>query len=750
LSAAANIAVTANTSRLSPHQVLELTFQWPGPVSNPLWDVDIEVAFSGPTGECVTVGGFFYGSSETHMPVLSEGDLKKPKWERKAIWPCDPADLWKARFAPWLTGSWTYAYTFSTQQVVIGFGSGRFDVVEGRVPRHGSVRVNPANSMRLVFEDGTPYFPMGYQDCIGDADQLGSMMHDCSTEGPFRLDDADKRPTPPPGPLCARGPRTGPYNREFSLRRHRQAGFDLFRFSPCNCSPLLFATSDTYTYSLDHVRWEQACMIDELLERLRVYDLRVMYGIFGFSWDYEPRDENPADLAKAKRLVKYTVDRWGAYVDIWEPWNERIVPDSWYAEVLPYLRSVDPYDHPITTSWASRERVHHYEKKGVTGTTEVIAGLDIEAPHFYWTEPELHSDRWVSDWRSNYVGYRRPIIVGEQGNGVFNKEERERRVSDGCGGVWDPGSARRMRVRMWAALFNELHVVFWETSYAKDGHFMNIWIGPQERQYLKALRAFTDHLDANVRMFTPATAGTATNAVRLYGLASDRCLAVYAHHYGCATCGSLHTTNGPPTHTWEHTRGEVTNLTLTLESPMQGTAYWYSPIDAAVIGTAPVSSGPCVLTAPPFDIDIALLITAGSPPDVDRDGIPNQYDRDNDNDGYPNARDAFSLMPEEWADIDADRIGDNIDNDLDGDGKDDDRNRNGIADSEELDLDGDGVARANAIPFDAFPFNSNEWCDTDGDWIGDNADDDDDGDGWTDAEEREAGADPLSAVSFPD
>jgi hypothetical protein len=162
-----------------------------------------------------------------------------------------------------------------------------------------------------------------------------------------------------------------------------------------------------------------------------------------------------------------------------------------------------------------------------------------------------------------------------------------------------------------------------------------------------------------------------------------------------------------------------------------------------------VARGRQTLTAPPFSIDIALLVTGAGPPDIDGDGQPNDADPDDDNDGVPDARDAFPLEREETADADSDRIGDNLDADVDADGKADDLNRNGLPDTEETDWDGDGVPNASAIPWDAFPRDPREWRDTDGDGTGDNADLDDDGDGWTDTEERKASTDPLDPVSFP-
>ena len=138
-----------------------------------------------------------------------------------------------------------------------------------------------------------------------------------------------------------------------------------------------------------------------------------------------------------------------------------------------------------------------------------------------------------------------------------------------------------------------------------------------------------------------------------------------------------------------------------------------------------------------------------APRDIDNDGLANDEDPDDDNDGVPDTIDAFPLDPEEWADKDADLIGDNMDADINADGIGDDKNHNGIPDFLEMDYDGDGVPKANAVPWDAFPFDPKEWRDTDGDGIGDNADTDKDGDGWSDAEEKKAGTDPLNRLSFP-
>jgi hypothetical protein len=63
----------------------------------------------------------------------------------------------------------------------------------------------------------------------------------------------------------------------------------------------------------------------------------------------------------------------------------------------------------------------------------------------------------------------------------------------------------------------------------------------------------------------------------------------------------------------------------------------------------------------------------------------------------------------------------------------------------DTDFDDDGVVNEQ----DAFPYDASETLDTDSDGIGNNADTDDDGDNWSDADETAEGTDPLDAQSVP-
>ncbi|MCF2907475.1 S8 family serine peptidase [Pseudoalteromonas sp. DL2-H2.2] len=141
---------------------------------------------------------------------------------------------------------------------------------------------------------------------------------------------------------------------------------------------------------------------------------------------------------------------------------------------------------------------------------------------------------------------------------------------------------------------------------------------------------------------------------------------------------------------------------------------------------------------------------AGKVHDADSDGMPNDQDPDDDNDGYQDSIDAFPYNPNEWLDTDSDGLGDNTDTDDDGDGYQDVEDSFPLDPLEWQDTDNDGVGNNNdddddndsyEDTSDAFPLDPTEWLDTDQDNIGNNADPDDDNDGVLDAND----AFPLDA-----
>ena len=129
----------------------------------------------------------------------------------------------------------------------------------------------------------------------------------------------------------------------------------------------------------------------------------------------------------------------------------------------------------------------------------------------------------------------------------------------------------------------------------------------------------------------------------------------------------------------------------------------WGDVDEGACGTDPLDPDDV-----PSDSNVNGVCDAIEGDDFDGDGIPNDSDPDDDNDGYDDDYDVFPLDPTEWDDADGDGIGSNADADDDGDG---------WSDLEEADCLTD-ASSVFSIP-----------SDYDGDWVCDIMDADDDNDG---------------------
>jgi hypothetical protein len=472
-------------------------------------------------------------------------------------------DLWKIRFRPDQTGNWSYSYTFSNNDGFQKRGAGTFWTTSSS--EDGPVRSNLQNPYRWVFASRKPYFPVGLEECVYlRGDRLAGTA----------IDGEDRNH---PG----RGISWDDY---FSL--YGQAGFNLFRFSQKNCSYSLLD-------DLDHYRAAQSILTDRLLSSAREHGFRVMFGFFGIhgNWPSDNRAvrvfertmnralgrhveaiSDPEDhelMRKEERFIEYCIARWGVYADYWELLNERQASDKWTTTMAEYTRSADPDRKPISTSWEKPE----------------LPAIDINAPHWYESEDELSSDVRVQEQAEKWKRARKPVIVGEQGNSGMN---------------WDPGSAVRMRIRAWTALFQEISLIFWNTSWSKAGMFggqytpgegANIYLGPEERKYVQVLQGFASKLDANVRMAPVAI--TSATLVHSYGLLSKDVGAVYLQH------AASHTTPA---------QGVRLSCDFSSMSHAQLTGEWIDPATGSVLSRVKIFPQQTILSVPSFNVDIALLV----------------------------------------------------------------------------------------------------------------------------------------------
>jgi len=485
-------------------QILELKFEHEHSYPNNFFDVTIDVEFTSPSGRKINIGGFFY---DRHV--------------------------WLARLAPCETGKWTYSYTFANKSGQSVSGTGSFQCVPS--DSHGFVRQNPVNPFRWVFEDGTAFFPIGFNNGVNDWNEKGTFLgRNWCMDGGFRND-----PNVPDARVDA----------DYYFSTYRKAGFNVFRFSPWNNSYAIY-------HDLDHYNAEQARYVDQFMCRLRELDWRIFYGFFGFQQECLQQPDNLEQMAKVQRFLKYCVDRWAAFVDFWELLNERHADDLWYRITGSHVRAIDPYRHPVTTSWDPPK----------------VDVIDFLSPHWYQKEDELDSDKVTMDKALQWKSHGKAVIVGEQGNAQSN---------------WDERSALRMRIRAWTAFFNESSLIFWNTSYAKHGHNMNIYLGPEERQYIRVLDEFKARMDSHIKAVPVAVSDK--QAVRAYAVSSKKRLGLYLHHYA------------------DHD-SPVVGLKVTVMMPKSAKALWIDPANGKSIASLDVAAGETALAVPAFTVDIALLV----------------------------------------------------------------------------------------------------------------------------------------------
>jgi hypothetical protein len=145
-------------------------------------------------------------------------------------------------------------------------------------------------------------------------------------------------------------------------------------------------------------------------------------------------------------------------------------------------------------------------------------------------------------------------------------------------------------------------------------------------------------------------------------------------------------------------------------------------------------------------------------PDSDQDGIADIEDPlpldgtgtvdDWDGDLHNNSADAFPFDGTQWADVDGDGLGDESTG-RNPDPSPGDKDNDGRLDPSDLSTNEVGCLLHPEKGKDDFPEDVLEWSDFDGDCIGDNADADDDNDGYTDDAEFLAGTSPYSSTSKP-
>lgn len=132
--------------------------------------------------------------------------------------------------------------------------------------------------------------------------------------------------------------------------------------------------------------------------------------------------------------------------------------------------------------------------------------------------------------------------------------------------------------------------MFWNTSVEKDytAAAGNIYLGPEERSYIRALTTFANGFDPRANPTMPVIENHP--GLRAYALRGPRQYALYLVE------GDSHSI-------------PVTGAQALVTPEHSGTAVWTNPATGATLASRAIAAGRQMLTVPPFTTDIALKIS---------------------------------------------------------------------------------------------------------------------------------------------
>lgn len=371
-------SVESSCAVLGLFERCELTVRLEGAVADPYDpdEVTLEATFRPSGGEPVTVQGFSY---QPFVLARENG---------RELLQASGEPVWKIRFTPGRIGRWSYEVRLVTPAGAQAFAGEPFLVVQS--PRRGFVRLD-RERRNFRFDTGAPFIPIGESLCWGSRRQYEQWFRD--------------------------------------LARQR-ANYIRVWLAPWSLS---LETAKTGVGRYDQAR---AWLLDHLLEQSEAAGLHWQLCLLdhrSFSqgdesdWARNPYNAKrggmcrlpnefltrPDANAAFQRLLRYLVSRWGHSPQLatWELFNEADLADfapedltAWIGRTSAFLRSIDPQQRPITTSFyeASPEAVWR------------LPTIDLVQLHRYDERDfsPVFTDPTITQLAE---AFQKPVLVGEFG-----------------------------------------------------------------------------------------------------------------------------------------------------------------------------------------------------------------------------------------------------------------------------------------------------------------------------------------------
>jgi hypothetical protein len=325
---------------------------------------------------------------------------------KKLVLPCyyesgesGAASLWKARFAPQEKGKYTYTFEFSKAGSVVAHSK---DGAFISFPSGKNGFLHPKNNWEFQFDNGKPFRGIG--------ENIGWESRKSDDSKFFR--ELQQKPK---------------YDYEYMLLSLSAHGGNFFRTWVCNFNlPLDWHrnfNSNRYEPSDAYYNPSAIKKMDRMFTLCDSLGLYVMLTLG--PGNYSPRDGgfsptaadffvNLKSAERYKNRLRYFVARWGysTSVGVWEFFNEvdnvqfgnknkPISADSivaWHGEMSTYLKSIDPYNHLVTTS------ISHRDLKGMND----LPHMDFNQKHIYKNTASIPKN--IDQYEKNF---NKPYVIGE-------------------------------------------------------------------------------------------------------------------------------------------------------------------------------------------------------------------------------------------------------------------------------------------------------------------------------------------------
>ena len=458
-----SVSVLEDNPRL--YEKVELVADIDAVFNNPYDPTDIRVdgRFESPSGAVIIVPGFYYREYTQTNGVLTQTD----NWS------------WRVRFTPTEVGEYHYQVLATTLLGTKRSAPGTFTAAASDNP--GFIRVDSRNPRYFVFDNGTPYFPVGEDMAWASSNPL--------TDYPHWLDQL------------------------------QAAGGNWIRvwMAPWGFSPEWL---DTGLGNYEQ-RQAQSYQLDQLMDMAADRNIYIMLSLLNhgqFSTTTDPEwDQNPYNAANGgpcaeitcfatnpdairfwHQRLRYIAARWGYSPNImtWEWWNEinwsplsaASLLAPWIENSAAYLRSLDPYHHLITHSGSSRADRSVWDQNTI----------DFVQDHQYnMSDLERTFNDVISSWLRAYP--TKPFLMGEFGS-PSTADQQGVLVHEG----------------LWAAPMNGAAgtgMTWWWDTYIDP---LNLYY------HFKGVSAFFRGEDLAAHQWQPTSADFAESTkARVYGLQAD-------------------------------------------------------------------------------------------------------------------------------------------------------------------------------------------------------------------------------------